>query len=298
MTRRQRARNECDDIRAPFELALRFRWAGLRSEQRNRGMCEDWCSWLGAQGVLGFDAISSHIISEYVEYRRARGDTAGTIRSRVWLLRFVWEMALEADLPLVSKMFPKVRLPRDTGPRDKWWLTPCERERIVEEMRNGLNDSLLADYVEFICETGLRVEEALRLERRHFSGLGTERPYLVVPGTKTEGAARPIPLSTRAQEIALERLGLVADPRSPLFPVGYDRLKYLWSRSRKPLGLAGVRGATLKALRRSFAGTCHKRGMPTETLRRLLGHSRIQTTAEYLRLVGAYDMEEARRWLE
>jgi len=55
--------------------------------------------------------------------------------------------------------------------------------------------------------------------------------------------------------------------------------------------------ATLKALRRTAARHLTVNGMPTETVRKYLRHSNIQTTLGYLDLVGGYTTKEQHRWL-
>ncbi len=278
-----------------FALAFKLRWRAVRNADRNAAMLKTWFAFFQRHSVPSLDEIGTAHLADFIEERQQAGDSPATIRQRFSVLKVVTEEAINSRPPLATKPLPRIRKPR--VPREeKWWLTPERRVEMVATLRHALDDFLLADYVEFICETGLRVEEALRLCRRHFLALDTRRPNLIVPGTKTNASQKPMPISERAAAIARYRLAFApADAR--LFPVTYACLCYRWSSYRPALGLKGIAGATLKALRRSFAGKLNGNGVPTETVMRLMRHSRITTTAGYLELVGASDLEGARKWL-
>lgn len=285
--------------RNPLEEAVEWtrltRWRGLRSERVAAGLAYDWCDWLAAREVACLDDVNSSHLAEYLDARRAAGDVPATLQKRYYVLKAVFEEAQRRDPPLASKGIPRIRTPK-IPKVDKWWLPPDQLAAVLAKLR--ALDDFLADYIEFVGETGVRVEEALRIRCRHFSGLGTATPSLSVPGTKSKSAVRHVPISVGAADIALRRLGVGADSDDLLFPMKYVTLKQRWTKRRKELGFGKAEGATLRAFRRSFAGKTYKNGMPTEMLRRLLGHSDIATTAEYLRLTGVYDIEQARTFLD
>jgi integrase len=125
--------------------------------------------------------------------------------------------------------------------------------------------------------------------------LDTDRPSFFVPGLKTDGSQRTLPLTDIAAGVARRRLA--ACEHGKLFPIAYCVLKENWVACRKFLGQEGMRTCTLRALRRSFAKYANDRGMPTEKIRDYLRHSSIKTTQIYLDLVGGFDTEEMRKWL-
>jgi integrase len=252
-----------------------------------------WLPWLSARGVRSLDDLTSVHTVRYLSERLDLGDSASTVRSRIAYLRGTFEEAMRSTPPLATRPCPRLKGPRAAS-GEKWWLTPEQRPKVIAALRYKLNNGLMADYVEFICETGLRVEEALRVQRRHLIDIDSDKPGLMVPGTKTAGARRPIPISVRAAEIAKCRLWDGAED-APLFPTSYTALRQRWQVYRTVLGLPD--DATLKGLRRSFAGSLHSKGAPTEDIRRLMRHAKISTTAEYLQLIGSADLEPTRRWL-
>jgi integrase len=196
--------------------------------------------------------------------------------------------------------------------RLKWWLTPENEARVLAWCEAEPGMETLSDYLRFILTTGLRVQEALRLQRMHFAGLGTDKPVMLVPGTKTEAAQAPLPLLPDAVTIITRRVGLAGDLEDYLFagervyckrghtggpePLRYQTLQTWWKECRCAVGIPVNLNTGLKALRRSFARVASDRSVPTEAIQLYLRHSQITTTQGYLRLVGRDDVERLRQW--
>ncbi len=274
-------------------LAFKLRWREGRSAKRAVTMLRIWADFFSRQQVHTLDDIGTEHLADFLSERTEAGDAPATLHQRLSVLKVAAEEALSARPPLATKPLPHIRKPKVLRV-EKWWLTPERRAELVPALRHRFNDPLMADYVEFICETGLRVEEALRVRKRHVLALDTERPSLSVPGTKTAGSQKTIPLSPRAASIARYRLA-EGGPDAVLFPVSYAALRERWRVRRPKLGLP--HDATLKGLRRSYAGKLNRDGVPTEAVMRLMRHANITTTAGYLQLMGASDLENYRHYL-
>lgn len=236
----------------------------------------------------------------------ARGNQAETQAAK---LSVVGRMHEHFDLAERCRIpYPRRRKPL------KWWLKPESEAQVVAWCDEQKTDqaTTLRDYVRFIVRTGLRVEEALRLQRMHFTGLGTENPVMEVRGTKTRAAHRTLPMLRDAADIVISRIRLEGDPADYLFtsqriyrkaghstkpgPLRYGVLQAQWRACRAAIGIP-INGATgLKSLRRSFAGIMSDRGAPTEKLQNYLGHEQITTTQGYLRLIGRNSIEQLRQW--
>jgi hypothetical protein len=94
----------------------------------------------------------------------------------------------------------------------------AELERRTHRERQN---RILVEYADWTVETGLRVEESLRLCRSHF----TENFRNVrVPGIKTKGPEATLPLSTAAQEVAARIVAGREGPDVPMFPMSYQLL--------------------------------------------------------------------------
>lgn len=191
----------------------------------------------------------------------------------------------------------------------KWWLRPELEAKVCAWLQSN-DDPSYADYVAFVTHSGLRVEEALRLQRHNFDFV---KNLLTVPGTKTGLAHRVIPMFSAARDIAMRRFGDECPPMQYLFnfsplPTDTDTVENIvarnyrllggrWIKVRCAFGLHRTPTATVKALRRTFARYASDRGMPTEMLRDYLGHEKIETTQGYLRLVGGPNIEVMRKYV-
>lgn len=285
-----------NNIRAAVENCFDVRWMGIRNEASYRSSLKSVVEFLETRCDC-LDAITTAHIAALVRHLQACGNAPRTIRHKVGLLGAVFETAIVADPPLASKPMPKrtVRVPRTL----KWWLTPDDQRLLTGWLRarRGKHDLIVADYIDFVCVTGLRVEEALRLEGSMFSGLGSERPNMLVPGEKTAGAQKTLPLFPAAAAIAERLIDKQTNKRARLFPLSYRQLQRKWLECRHHLDLEDNPSATLKALRRSFGRHATEQGMPTELLRDYYRHTDLKTTAGYLSLVGGYDTETMRQWV-
>lgn len=181
-----------------------------------------------------------------------------------------------------------------TKPR-KWWLTE-ERWADLKLWLMACKQQDMIDYIEWTLETGLRVEETLRLLPSDFTDSYTT---LIVPGTKTEGSAVRLPISKQATQLILNRLSRAKFGEQRIFDIPYHTLRRKWEDCRTKLGVADNPTSTLKSLRRSFAGRCLlDKDMSAPMIQGLLRHTDIQTTMSYLRLVGLMDNPQTRAKLD
>ena len=179
--------------------------------------------------------------------------------------------------------------------KPKWWLRPEQQAKALAWLaeRPGAKYRQMADFLQFVTLTGLRVEEALRLTWADIIERPT-RTIIAVPGTKTANAVRTVPISAAAVAVLDRVRGLDA---VKVFPLPYHQMGIVWRECREHIGLENPREATLKAFRRNAARHLTVNGMPTAVLKDYLGHSKIETTLGYLKLAGGYNEEEFGKWL-
>lgn len=232
------------------------------------------------------ETISKVHVQAWVDQCREAENRPGTLNAKMSALNTLFKH---------NGVVMPFAMPWATPEREpKWWLTP-EMEREVLTYFRARGDDEMCDYIRWTVLTGLRVEETLRTQKFHFTGLQTDRPTLTVPGTKTGTSQRALPLFPDAANIATRRLHTGRPHDALLFPTPYWSLRDRWFVCRKALMITD-RLATLKSFRRSFAKQTTDRGLPSDMLRQALGHSRLTTTEEYLRVVGGYNTEILRQW--
>ena len=231
------------------------------------------------------DLSTSHL-RQWASSMREGGLTPATINAKLSVVGVLWKF-----YQMELRKVPYV--PRSRAL--KWWLSPAMQVLALAWCAEN-NCGALADFILWSVNSGMRVQETLRCERQHFIDL-TGQAAITVPGTKTNGAQATIPLSSSAASVALRRLGPKGAPTDRLFDVPYSELQKAWKRCAHHLGLGDNKTATLKALRRSFARHATDNGMPAFVLQKILRHASIQSTMDYLRLVGGIDDALMRRWM-
>jgi integrase len=276
------------------------RWKGMRSHSSNMSQARtalDTVSRLARPElgnlpraeriarVLHHEVRPEHLKAAVREWRQT---TLGavTINRRVVALSVLGYETRSLYTPMRKKL--------------KWWLKPDAQEVLTAKLLawGTRLDRLMVHYITWATQTGLRVEETLRLTRADFAELPDGRVVMTVPGLKTSAAQATLPLTALAQGVYHSRLGGISDPSARLFPVSYGRLSEKWRECQKVIDVQNNPTATLKALRRNAARNLHViKGMPLELVRNYLRHENVQTTMGYLRLTGGYGAEEFARYL-
>lgn len=244
--------------------------------------------------------VTQKAVNEYGELLADTGNSPSTINTKLcYVSRLLITMGEKFQIPYVTRK--KVR---------KWWLTDELWVKLKAWLEGGdgrselvkENANLLLDYIMWERETGLRVEESLRLLPDDFV---KDFHSLVVPGTKTVESGVIIPLSNEARAIAMRRAAgsrhifngrTYVDKR--LFDISYTDLRDAWNECRKFLGVDTDPTSTLKSLRRTFAANCLlNKEMPAAMIQELMRHTDLQTTMGYLKLVGLADNQQTRDML-
>lgn len=153
------------------------------------------------------------------------------------------------------------------------------RDELDMYERNPCNNALLYNAAMFSAYTGLRISD---VEKFKLSSVVPHngRKYIVVQTQKT-GEYVYIPLSEKAQQF----IDLECDPEHMQFRglkgqcYGGRKKKALdeWT---KRIGIK--KHVTFHAFRRTFATALHRANTPIKTISKLLGHSRVVTTEQYI----------------
>lgn len=274
-----------------LEITRAKRWRGKRSLETNSSAVKCIFEWLHSVGVHEFTQLTEGLMPDLIEALEGTYESS-TVSRKMACFRVVCLEAAKAGLWKPDFEVPATAI----TPKHTWYLTPEKATDLIKWVRGLAGSEDMADLIAWIVLTGVRVEEALRLRRKHIT-LGAH-PKAKVPGTKTKNSVRLIPLSTLAAgliEGILTRLP--EDPEAAIFVGTYTKYKLRWVACRMYLGETDTT-CTLKGLRRSFAASMVDREMPVEMISTILGHTDLRTTMGYLRLVGNFMGERARKWLD
>lgn len=140
--------------------------------------------------------------------------------------------------------------------------------------------------------TGCRISEALQLNRDRVDF--TEKALVFETLKQRErGRYRAVPIPDALVEL-FERLLAEQPPGVSVWPYSRTTAYRLIKRRMADAKIAGVK-ASPKGLRHSFAIACLSRGIPLTTIKKWLGHARLETTAIYLDAGGDEERELAKR---
>ncbi len=159
---------------------------------------------------------------------------------------------------------PKIKVTKKSSDR----LAPMDQlEKIIQHLTPKWRD-----HVRFYRHTGIRLSEIQLIYPRH---VHLAEDYVQVPGTKTEGSDREVPLTPDAKAI-VARL-LPGDPHKPLFPVWKYPHTYLDRAAKR----AGVGRVSNNDLRRSFATDLLLADETESKVAALLGHKSTKMVQEH-----------------
>jgi integrase len=244
--------------------------------------------------------ISRSEVSRFVSQKQAEGLKPSSINRYLMTLRHAFNVALEWDVPGVSRN-PLQRYPllKENNLLNRF-LTGEEAERLKAALAESPNRELGA-IVGFLLVTGARKTEVLEARWDQFD---LERRQWRVPKAKS-GYHRFIPISDGALAVLRAREALRAmEPSggaSPwVFPNPATGKPYMeifnaWNTARRKAGLPDLR---IHDLRHSFASSLVNGGTPLYEVQKLLGHSSIRTTERYAhlapeRLLGSMRISDA-----
>jgi integrase len=266
-----------------LDRVTKKRWAGTRNERTMLCQAGKAIETLRGLAVDGPDNATEEALDDAVDEWLDEGYAWSTVNSRLSALSCLG-----------------VNVPKGTRPRRKkvlkWWLPPDELKAVMAVCPT----SRMSLLIRLIYFTGMRVEEALRVQRRDFTAWRDGEGWqvdLAVPGTKTASSQRQIALWPDALDLFQDEIADLPNTGHPLVGMEYRTAANEWVVIRKAMGWQDTHGATLKALRRSAARLLTAGGMPTAVLKDYLGHSSIITTQGYLELVGGFKTQEQRKWL-
>ena len=167
----------------------------------------------------------------------------------------------------------------------------------IDALLKYLPEDLLGMSIRLLLGTGLRVQELLALTKEDISEDGStvvvNKAVKTVNGRSTLGMPKssrsyrtvPVPARYRPYAIWLREHGAkpylwTRSTINPLYSVKTFRSGFL----RAVKAVPGVRTLTPHCTRHTYITVLETRGVPTETVMRLVGHSRAETTSQYTHL--------------
>lgn len=228
-------------------------------------------------------SISTRALLCFVEARKAMGSKPATIKHNLSRLRSLLKHSVDmGDIP--GDTLEGVQWPKSKGSDSRYrFLTEEEEQALLE----GLGSRDHQELTKFLIDTGCRPGEVLNTQA-YVAKPFTWRDVTVTPqgrglvtlwDTKT-GTARTVPLTQAAQ-------GILEDRRERGEPGPFLALSY--SQFRKDVVDTATRLGMSDVVVYTFRHTCAtrlvQRGADIRRVQVWMGHSNIQTTLRYAKLV-------------
>jgi integrase len=244
----------------------RHHWSGKKASENLIRNAELFAKFVGADTPAS-QALRQQEVDDYVAHLRDETECAGSTINR--RLSSVSVMIDYADrLNRLEGRAPRLSWQKEGEHRFRWF-TEAEAKAIFDTLRSwGLND--MAALFEFLCDTGCRVGEALKLEARDLqAGRAT------FWDTKN-GKSRTVPLTKRALAAA-SRPGL-----KPFGDITRHDIRFAWAKLRAHY--PWLKDAVVHTFRHTCASWLVQRGIDLMRVKEWMGHAAIATTLRYAKL--------------
>ncbi len=244
--------------------------------------------------ALGKLPIAALCRAQVAEFHESLYETPAVANMALRTLSAMYELAREWELAPEGLSNPCRSIMKYPERRRERFLTDSEFTRLGEaldeaEARGGVSASAVAA-IRLLALTGCRRSEILKLRRED---VALEAGELRLPDSKT--GARAVPLPPQAVELLRSLLGAHGGPwvipgRKP--GTHLRNIDEAWRTISERAGLADLR---LHDLRHSWASRALALGESLPVIGKLLGHSKMETTARYVHLARDSAQEAAGR---
>jgi len=136
----------------------------------------------------------------------------------------------------------------------------------------------LADLIQLLADTGLRLSEALEMTYKENINFTTN---LIVSYKNKSDRPKSVPMTNRVKEILTRRQ--IDNPTRP-FTITKYQADFMWTRMKKQLGLEAEKELVLHSWRHAFASRLVSAGVDLYVVKELLSHSTIKLTERYSHL--------------
>jgi len=245
-----------------------IRWQGTKAEDSQLHYTKSVLDIFSPSSLI--KNINQNNIDLLVKKLKGIGNSNATINRKLTSLSVMMNHAL--DRGYINSV-PKIKkLPENN--EVVVWFTKEEQEAMYSCLQSN-GKSHIADLILFLCNTGMRVGEALKLKWKDCSDQN-----ILVLKSKTN-KPRTIPQNKTVAEL-LNKIS--KDYEGPFYNITYAETRHAWDKMRTQLGKNNVEGWTIHGCRHTFCSGLVQKNVPIQIVAQLAGHSDIRTTMRYAHL--------------
>ncbi len=241
---------------------------------------------------ISFAEVDALFMKQYTNWMiNEQGNNKNTVKR---CLKFIKHIMNKALLERIIQENPVKNFPIGEIKGDREFLTLDELNKLEELSHSGKlsrSQVKVLEYFLFDCYTGLRYGDLQRLQYKNLF-LDEKEPFLRIKTQKT-GETIIVPLIARA-------LALVPEQEFENETVFNMLTSQATNRNLiKIMDKAGIRKHITNHCARHTFGACGiQQGIPIEVLKKLMGHSHIETTEIYTQIQDEVKFREMRKWEE
>lgn len=275
-----------------IDKTFELHWNGSKSEWWYKLKCKVLRAHFGDEKPL--HEIDTAAVDAFRTALKDKGNGQATINHHLATLSMVFKIAHQRG---GVAMKPVLGIKKARRPRIRW-VTEQEEKIMLALLEQRAKPEII-DWLKVLLDTGMRPEESRQMTGQWCEfreGVVTVQPRPDTGWTpKSEKGYRSIPMTTRVRAI-LERRCLEF-PKGSLFPYAWDVFTNQWDVLRAAMQLDLDPDFVPYSTRHTFATRLAQRGVAVEIIQRLMGHSTLEQTMEYVKL-GAKQYVEAMKVLE
>jgi integrase len=264
---------------AVFEYTKVHEWADAKSGRQLIRRGEEVVEALGKDTLV--DDIGRLEIDQFIKSLKDKRNAGGTINRKLAALSKMLTVAQGLNKGFAK---PVIKRQREAEGRERY-LSYEEEDAIAATFRNW-NLPAMADLVEFLCDTGLRVGEALGLSWKECRNsvvtvVGSASKDDGRRGSKT-GKTRHVPMTERVEAI-LKRRRVAAGGTGPFSEVTYYSFRFQFEKVLEHLELDDD-DIVIHTMRHTFGSRLVINGVDLYRVMQLMGHTTMKTTMRYAKL--------------
>lgn len=247
------------------------KWKNTKDGRKSQRNAERVIEYIGD---IPIGKIDDEMVRMLVKKLEATGIKAATVNRYLASLKTV--------LRHHKQQWDHIKLKKEKNGRIRI-LASEEVSNVVELLRGAVENGKLpyylelADLVEVLVDSGMRLSEALRLEYKDVDFSSNLISIWINKGEKP----RSIPMTSRVRNILLERQ---ADNPIKVFDIEIGECERAWKWVREQMKMKADDEFVLHALRHTCASRLVNAGIDLYVVKEWLGHSSIQITERYAHL--------------
>jgi integrase len=254
-------------------------WDGTAHGRRSFDYVREFNSWSWSLPPAGESTFTERRLVAWTDYLRKLGLAPGTVNRRVAAVMAVWRRAHRRGMVI------------ERPPSGLYAKEPRGRRRVLSAQEEPRLLSALAEpyrsLAAFLLASGLRVGEALALDRSDLHGPTVHGRWSVRVRDSKNGDARTVPgVDANIPPIHDGRWG-------PFTGISHSAFNHAFRAAKAAIGLEHDAELVPHSLRHTYATRMVVAGVPLAVVARLLGHRTVRTTMRYSHVSD----EDAARWV-